>query len=192
MLISSSHFSIADHSAILLQRWARPIWPLPLLENLPAYIEAPLAEDAKIPISQELWASLLLQKEPRWICSQDVIQRLFRLSETEQAEHIWTIVNPAFTFAPPDNDGTKSSFHSLWDRNIRQMLEAVILQGKVFRDSNEHTSTGLFRPDFGLLVAGNCSFRGEEKAPGYSGKHPKDELIDKLTWTYDPAPYILG
>jgi hypothetical protein len=166
--------------------------PLPQLENLPAYMQAPLAEDAKIPISQELWASLLLQKNSRWICGPGDVQRLFRSSETEQADHIWTIVNPALTFAPPDSDSTENSFHSFWDRNIRQMLEAVMIQAKVFRASNKQTSIGLLEPDFALLVGGNCTFRGEEKAPQYSGKHPKAELIEKLTWAYDPAPYILG
>jgi hypothetical protein len=53
-------------------------------------------------------------------------------------------------------------------------------------------STALLRPDFGVLIDGVCMFRSKEKAPRYHGPHPKDELIQKLTWTYDPAPYILG
>ena len=60
------------------------------------------------------------------------------------------------------------------------------------RHSNRDTSTIFKRPDFALLTGGFCAFRGEEKAPGYSGTNPKVELIDKLIWTYDPVPYVLG
>jgi hypothetical protein len=95
-------------------------------------------------------------------------------------------------FAPPDGDSTEALFHSFWDNNIRQILESVFLASKTIRGSNMHTSTGLLSPDFGLLLGGNCVFRGEEKAPQYSGRHPKEELIQKLRWTYDPASYILG
>ena len=31
-----------------------------------------------------------------------------------------------------------------------------------------------------------------EEALGYSGTNSKVELTDKLIWTYDPAPYVLG
>jgi hypothetical protein len=102
------------------------------------------------------------------------------------------IVYRALNFAPPDGDSTEASFHSFWDDNIRWILQSVFIESKTIRDSNMHTSTGLLRPDFGLLLGGNCAFRGEEKAPTYSGRHPKEELIQKLRWTYDPALYILG
>jgi hypothetical protein len=57
---------------------------------------------------------------------------------------------------------------------------------------NQDTSTFLQRPDFSLLTEGICAFSGEEKPPVYSGTHPKDALIEKMVWAYDPAPYILG
>ena len=90
--------------------------------------------------------------------------------------------------APPDGDGTEALFVSCWDDNILRMLENVLRPSKIIRDSNMHTSTGLLGPDFGVLLGGNCVFRGEEKAPKYQGTHPKEELIQKLRWTYDPAP----
>jgi hypothetical protein len=70
-------------------------------------------------------------------------------------------------------------------------LEVAILCRTIW-DSNEQTSTALLRLDFGVLIDGVCVFRGEEKVPRYHGPQPKDELIQKLTWMYDPAPYILG
>jgi hypothetical protein len=35
-------------------------------------------------------------------------------------------------------------------------------------------------------------FRGEEKDDWFAGTHPRNGLLEKLNWTYDPAPYILG
>jgi hypothetical protein len=165
--------------------------PLPTLEGLAAYIQGPLAEDEKIPLSDHEMQALSAIGEPRATCTQSDVRHLFRSSEDEQARFLWSIADHVITFSPPASDGTESSFHGFWDNNMRTLLDAAIVC-KSIRDSNDQTSTNLMRPDFGVLVNGFCAFRGEEKAPGYSGKHPKAELIEKLTWTYDPAPYVLG
>jgi len=52
-------------------------------------------------------------------------------------------------------------------------------------------STGNDQPDYGLILNHVCLFRGEEKSPS-SNEDPKSELRNKLVWTYDPAPYVLG
>jgi hypothetical protein len=91
----------------------------------------------------------------------------------------------------PNNDATESAFHSFWDSNIRGIMEALIPGGISIHDSNRHTSTDAQRPDFGFLYLDICLFRGEEKSPTNS-EDPRAELSDKMTWTYDPAPYVLG
>jgi hypothetical protein len=189
---SLPHLSIADISAVLLQRWATPIFPLPELKTLISYIQEPLAENAKIPLPDHAMRDLSSPLVSlRAICHINDVQLLFRSSEDEQADLLWTITKAGLTFDPPDDDSTESAFHQFWDGNIRRILD-ITTKGKCIRDSNNQTSTALLRPDFGVLVNGICAFRGEEKAPRYSGTHPKDELINKLTWTYDPAPYVLG
>jgi hypothetical protein len=65
----------------------------------------------------------------------------------------------------------------------------MVTPTKIIRVS---TSTGSQKPDFAVLLEGVCAFRGEEKAPHCGGKHPKDELLEKMVWTYKPAPWILG
>jgi hypothetical protein len=35
------------------------------------------------------------------------------------------------------------------------------------------------------------SIQGEEKSP-VDPEDPRAELGDKMIWTYDPAPYVLG
>ena len=59
-------------------------------------------------------------------------------------------------------------------------------------NSNQGTATGLFRPNFGLLLTDVCIFRGEEKRVAFTGDTPKEGLRVKTRWVYDPAPYILG
>jgi hypothetical protein len=156
------------------------------------YLNRPLKESDKVPLSHYSMTTLLSRGEPRIMCSESDLQQIFRSSEDEEAEYLWTILKPAIATGAPDSDGTKASFISFWDDNIRKIISAIFSPSKIIRDNNRDTSTGLQRPDFGIVQHGVCAFRGEEKAVRYGGKHPRDELFDKLVWTYHPAPWILG
>jgi hypothetical protein len=74
---------------------------------------------------------------------------------------------------------------------VRRILELLIPDGKSIRNSNLHTATGQFRPDYSFILQNLCTFRGEEKAPG-NPADPKKELWEKLEWAYDPAPYVFS
>lgn len=188
-----SDLLLVDITTTLIRFWAKPLSPPPDLEHLNSYIRGHLAEEVKIPLPEWIMKDMTTSGlvEPRSMCTLDEINQVFRPSEDEQADYIWTIVKPAIILPPPDDDSTEAAFISFWDRNIREPL-CTAINSKPIRDSDESTSTALQRPDFGQLLDGVCVFRGEEKRLGFTGKHPRDELIDKLTWTYDPAPYILG
>ena len=157
-----------------------------------AYLNKPLEENEKIPLSHYSMTTLLSRGEPTAMCSESDLERLFRVSEDEEADYLWTILKLAIVSGAPDGDGTEASFISFWDDNIRKIFNVTFAPNKVIRDSNRDTSTARQRPDFGILKNGICTFRGEEKPSHYSGKHPKDELFEKLVWTYHPAPWILG
>ncbi len=60
----------------------------------------------------------------------------------------------------------------------------------MLRNSNQHASTRIARPDHALLYRYICIWGGEEKQD--ESADPKSELLDKLVWVYDDAPYILG
>jgi hypothetical protein len=47
------------------------------------------------------------------------------------------------------------------------------------------------RPDSTVVIDKVAVIRGEEKSSSEK-KDPKEELADKLNWTYSPAPYVLG
>jgi hypothetical protein len=116
---------------------------------------------------------------------------LFRIDYEERAEGLYALFYAGLTDNPPNHDATENAFISFWDGNIRKIMQSLIPGGVSIRDSNRHTSTAAQRPDFGFLYLNVCPFRGEEKSPG-NLDDPRAELNHKMTWTYDPAPYILG
>jgi len=93
---------------------------------------------------------------------------------------------------PSSAMGTESTYINLWDCNIRNLLEVLILGATSRRDTCWFRETGKCRPDYTLIIRDKCPFRGEEKSP-QNLDNPKAELVDKLVgWKYDPAPYVLG
>jgi hypothetical protein len=160
--------------------------------DLIAYFNKPLEENEKVPLSHHSMTTLLSRGELNIMCSEDDLQQIFRSSEDEEADYLWTIPKMAIVAGSPDGDGTDISFFSFWDDNIRKILSVIFAPHEVIRGGNRNMSAACQWLDFGLLKHGVCTFRGKEKPPRYSGKHPKDELFDKLVWTYHPVPWILG
>ena len=156
------------------------------------YFKKPLEEDEKMPLSHYNMSALVSHGQPEIRCSEGDLRRIFRFSEDEESDYLWTILKATLVTSAPDKDGTEASFISFWDDNIRKIITHMVTPIKIIRDRSRSTSTASQRPDFGVLLEGVCAFRGEEKAPHYGGKHPKDELLEKMVWTYDPAPWILG
>jgi hypothetical protein len=186
-----SHVHIADICSDLLAEWGQPVSRLPDIVDLAQYLNGPLSDEQKIPVSEDFLAQFTPSfMDPEALSRADA-EALFRSTEHETADFITTIVKVILMFPNPEDGGTENSYHSFWDQNIRYPL-TYVLNARAIRDGNKITSAALPMPDFGLLVNGICVFRGEEKVPSYSGKHPRRELFDKLTWTYDPAPYVLG
>ena len=188
---------VVDKSRDLVETWSTPIQTLPgnVLELL-VYVNRDLMEDKRVPLSHCQFMRLLSQEvDEKSICSEADLSQLFRHSEDENGDYLWeSYLRSTIYRGPPDENGTEASYISFWDRNIRDILAAIITKGQTrcIRHSNRDTSTIFKRPDFALLTGGFCAFRGEEKAPGYSGTNPKVELTDKLIWTYDPVPYVLS
>ena len=144
-------------------------------------------EDEKVPISNESLRQLTVAAALPHSCSEQDLRRLFR----EGRDNMLSILLYNAISHPPPSHGTESSFHSFWDRNTRDILELIFPDGESIRDSNRNTSTYRFHPDYGFLLKGLCTFRGEEKGPENLGD-PRVELRDKLIWAYHPAPYVFG
>jgi len=177
----------------LLSRWSKLTMTLPTSSTeLGEYFNKPLEEGEKVPLSRDAMVLLLSRGDPNIMCSESDLELIFRCSEEEASDYLFTILKTAIVTSAPDSDGTEASFISFWDDNIRKIVAATLVPNKVIRDSNRNTSIALQRPDIGFLHYGVCTFRGEEKPSRYSGMHPREELLKKLNWTYHPAPYILG
>ena len=186
----STNHAIADISRKLFDLWKKPAKCD--LRHLKEYLEKPLDPDWKIPLSHAEWRAFLVTESiPAHACSAEDLELLFKQSEDETAVAILDLLKPAITRDPVNPNGTKISLVSFWDRNIRDILERCLGVASI-RDSKQGTETGRLRPDFGLLLANVCVFRGEEKRIEFTGTHPRTELKVKTRWVYNPAPYILG
>jgi hypothetical protein len=164
------------------------------LQNLSSHLQQPLAEDEKIPISQDQFDKLSTLSSsaafPEAALSAEEAATLFRVSEDEHADDFEQLFFTAIALSPPTR-GTEDAFHGTWDNNIGNILKLILPAGETIRNSNHNTSTGLKPPDYGFLLKGHCYVRGEEKGTD-STDDPEQELIDKLRWTYQPLPFIFG
>lgn len=186
----TTNHAVADISRKLFDLWTKPVkrdlW------HLKEYLEEPLDPNWKIPLSHAEWRALLVTESiPAHACSAEDLELLFKQSEDETAVANLDLLKPAIVLGPVNPSGTELSLISFWDRNIREILERCLGVAGI-RDSNQNTCTGSFQPDFGLLLANVCVFRGEENGLVFTGTHPRHELQSKTRWVYDPAPYILG
>jgi hypothetical protein len=181
-------------TAEILALWRQDVVSLPKVADLLRFLDKPLNERAKIPLRRHTFEACIstpMQINDR-VGRQD-LEMLFRIDEHEQAEALCYWMLTCVMKRPPNNDSTENAFHSFWDSNIRQVMETLVPDGISIRDSNRRTSTASAaqRPDFGFLYLNLCPFRGEEKS-AVNQEDPRAELGDKMTWTYDPAPYVLG
>jgi hypothetical protein len=164
---------------------------LPALVELNGVLNKPLAETEKIAISHEAYADLISPIQEAFdICKEEDISILFKQSDMECASPLLITLYKAVVESPGAT-GTEEYFRGFWDKNIKDVIELVLQQGQSIRNSNRHTETKNMRPDFGLLLQDVCVFRGEEKGP-QNTEDPRAELVDKLTWVYKPAEYMLG
>jgi hypothetical protein len=184
-------FDVVDVTYQLVKKWSRPV-PATNLASLRSYLQRPLEDDEKIPISQEEFDCVCASysaASPQLSLRHEELSALYRVSTNEQAPKAHQTFSYAIYHIPPTS-GTDCRFHSTWDLNISHILQLISSTAYCVRDDNRGTSTGSYRPDYGLLLKGHCIFRGEEEAPNSTGD-PKRELLDKVTWSYD-LPYILG
>ncbi|RHZ82138.1 hypothetical protein Glove_114g70 [Diversispora epigaea] len=184
--------SVHDVSGKILNAFKKiPNLTLPEVDELANFLEKPIPENMKMPLSQREYDNFLNPNLDD-LCTSEDLDILFQVSKTESAYKFtiktlgWPILNN-----PPSEEGTKYSYVSFWDANIRFPLELLISDGKSVRNSSQHTSTFAKQPDYGFIVNHVCPFRGEEKSP-INNEDAKAKLRDKLCWTYDPAPYVLG
>ncbi|CAG8665089.1 2607_t:CDS:2, partial [Ambispora leptoticha] len=98
------------------------------------------------------------------------------------------VLGSAIMTPSPAPDGT---FVTFWDINIRRFLETFFPIGRSVRNTNQHMSTNNMHSNFGFILNQVCLFRGEEKTPN-SREEVWAELVEKIQWIYDPAPYVLG
>ncbi|OQR98383.1 Crinkler (CRN) family protein [Thraustotheca clavata] len=158
----------------------------PLVGELPEFIQKELP--VKISITDEMlvdWSAMIIPH------ASFPMDKLFCISNSGPCMDfamrvVLSVISPLTI--PGD---TESSFISFWDRLIRDTLDYMKI-GESNRDSKHSASTGESRPDFLYLVDSVCVFRGEEIAAKVNIEVPRNELSEKLIWSYGNAPYLFG
>ncbi|KAI6008422.1 hypothetical protein EDC04DRAFT_3146473 [Pisolithus marmoratus] len=159
---------------------------VPPVEQLRELVERPLAESEKIPIPETMLEALVSISDGQR-CTMDAAHCLFKVGEFDV--NLLDVYDAVFKSAP--DSGTEYSFISFWDYNISCILQMIVPNGHAICNNNQFTLTLLYCPDFAFLLKQVCPFRGEEKGPDVVND-PREELIEKHIWIYDPAPYMLG
>lgn len=185
---------VADVSATLVEKWATPV-VIPNLHALSSYFQQPLKDNEKIPISQEDFDAMCTPHTtlaPELALSEQQLAALFRVSEDARAPSLTVAIHHTID-RPPPKDGTEDRYHFTYDMNISTIIESILPDGEVGRNSNRETSTQLKWPDYSFRIRNYCILRGEEKGARTDGD-PARELLDKLTkeWLYKPLSWILG
>ncbi|PFH46032.1 hypothetical protein AMATHDRAFT_8343 [Amanita thiersii Skay4041] len=169
------HQSIVDISGRLIKKWNTPLPILPNISGLRDYLNTPLTENEKVPVSYKLWQHFLhdnyfyLQD----LCSIGDLEKLFRISEDEWAPQLQMHVQVAIIDSPPAEPTTGGVYHVFWDQTISKILLYCLGLSKVTRSSNTDTQIEDPEPNYGLFLEQHC-------------------LAKKTRWVYDPAPYVLG
>ena len=184
---------IVDQTKELVTTWSQPVH-IENVDALRSHLQQPLAQNEKVPISQEGFNALCVpySEESRWssLTAQE-LSTLFQVGTVDRASAIKRRFMTAITAVPP-LFSTEDGFHYTYDNNIRENVKFILSNTNDQRNSNNRTSTGPKRPDFSLLINNYCLFRGEEKGGLSTGK-PEDELTSKITcWEYGPLPFVLG
>jgi hypothetical protein len=150
---SRKRSKLSDVSQLILQCWRsnRPT-SIPDVNDLAQYLESPLEDDAKLPIPNGIFDTLICPDIVDRTSEEDV-QMLFRRSELELSTLSIKLCS-AVLEDPPSDDASELSFLYFWDRNIQTVVQTLIPLGKVIRNSSS------MEPDFGFVHGGACLFRG--------------------------------
>ncbi|CAI2164427.1 13524_t:CDS:2 [Funneliformis geosporum] len=169
----------------------RPKPTLPSVNELADFLDQPIPETLKLPLSQDQLQPFISFEYPS-SCTENDLNIIFRISEEQTSFFLLSqLVGQIITKNAPPSNSTEDTYHLFWDLNIRSPLELLIPNGISVRNTSQHISTANKRPDYGFIVGQICTFRGEEK-PEMSNEDPKAELRDKLIWAYGAAPYVMG
>ena len=145
---------------------------LPTIDELTSFVDRPLSDDDKIPISVNIFDGLVSSPwEANDVCTPNDLQLLFRVGHggTLLDRIFWVVVES------PPYGGTDETFIHFWDQNVRLVVELVLPTGRSMRNSSKHTVTMDCRPDYGFLIKKLCAFRGEEESPE-STANPKQKF----------------
>ena len=110
----------------IMQLWLPDQLALPSINELSAFLNQPLSECAKIPLTNDRFNDLISNREYRNRLTHRDVEQLFCISKDETSKFLKDLAYPAVCCSPPDSSATENMFILFWDRNIRDIVELMV------------------------------------------------------------------
>ncbi|KAG9293435.1 hypothetical protein G9A89_009159 [Geosiphon pyriformis] len=148
---------------------------LPTLTDLIAYLDQPLPDDMKILVTQSEFDRFISNDVMEYY-SKKQLETLLEVNENQSSFRIlYEIVDKIIFGKPLWANPIENAYITFWDNNIRASIEFFFMEKmKTVNQFEIHED-----------------LEGEEKFSA-SIEDPRAELENKLDWTYEATPYVLG
>ncbi|KAM6556021.1 hypothetical protein CsatB_003040 [Cannabis sativa] len=164
---------------------------IPTLFELSWYLQEAPPEELRLPLRKDVYRDLPQGKEHFFTISNELVDcRAFT----------YDILSPIIRTTPSLTSSTstsRDSFIGLWDDCINRIVSKFCSVDIVtVRKPTNPNSTEVLQdqwPNMTGFVRNFCLWRGEETDQVREGQiDPSNSLVEKLFWTYQDLPYILG
>ncbi|CAH2070318.1 unnamed protein product [Thlaspi arvense] len=187
---SISTLEFQDPSELYLSKLREPAGNLPSLFELARYLQEPPPENLRFPLRRDVYKDLPPGKE--------LFFSTFSTELLDCRAITYDIISPIMSRSNPNNGlviSSKDSLIPLWDDCVNRMVskfcEMVVLRKPdssscVINVQDQWPNVMGFVKGFGL-------WRGEEADKVLEGAaDPSSLLVEKILWSYNDLPYILG
>ncbi|PON88061.1 Protein kinase-like domain containing protein [Trema orientale] len=165
---------------------------IPTLFELSWYLQEPPPEELRFPLRKDVYRDLPQGKDLFFTISNELL---------DCRTLTYDILSPILRTNPSLTSSTstgRDSFIGLWDDCINRIVSKFcsVEMVNVRKPTNNLSSTEVLQdqwPNVTGFVRSFCLWRGEETDQLREGQiDPSNSIVEKLLWTYQDLPYILG
>ncbi|CAH9097922.1 unnamed protein product [Cuscuta europaea] len=161
---------------------------LPCLFDLSWYLQEPPPEELRFPLRKDLYKDLPHGKELFFTTSNELLD-----CRGIVLEILSSIIRPNPTI---HSDLSRDSLIGLWDDCINRIVTKFCSIDLTFIRKSSSPLAETIKdqwPNVTAFIGSVCLWRGEETGQLKEGQlDPSSTLVEKMTWTYEDLPYVLG
>ncbi|RAL52209.1 hypothetical protein DM860_016058 [Cuscuta australis] len=162
---------------------------LPSLFELTWYLQEPPPEELRFPLRKDVYNDLPHGKESFFTACNELLLDCRGIT--------FDLLGSVMRSHPTLSDSSTDSFIGLWDDCVNRTLTKFCSPEMVFvrrKSSSSLAETVQDQwPDVTAFIRSFCLWRGEETGRMREGQpDPSSTLVEKMTWTYEDLPYVLG